>query len=389
MQYERRRAPAEIIRCAVWLYHRFSRSHRLIESPATRLTSLVAFAIVAASLMAAGSIAKADTFTLRIASGHPPGVVYAGLMKNYFEPEFKARVEARTEHTINFIEGYSGSIVKVAEVLEGVQNGIVDFGGFCYCFEPSNLPLHAFQTMLPFGPMDPAVSLKIAQEVYETVPYLTDVFEQQYNQKLLANIADAGYNLGTSFDWNTVEDLQGIKIAGAGLNLNWLRFAGVVPVQGSLPEAYTGIRTHVYEGWIMFPSAWVQLKLHEVGPYYTMIGFGSITWHGLTINLDTWNRLPPEVQEILLEVAADFEERTGSSNKERYAGDIETLRELITIKELSPEVRTNWAMSLKDWPREIVAELEAQGLPAKLVLETALESAERQGHIWPVRYELD
>ena len=360
-----------------------------MKYPAAPLPSLAAFGMMATSLMAVGSVAQADTFTLRIASGHPPGVVYAGLMKDYFEPELKARVEARTEHTINFIEGYSGSIVKVAETLEGVQNGIIDIGGFCYCFEPSNLPLHAFQTMLPFGTMDPTVSLQIAQEVYETVPYLTNVFEEQFNQKLLARVADAGYNLGTSFDWNTVEDLRGVKIAGAGLNLNWLRYAGVVPVQGSLPEAYTGIRTHGYEGWIMFPNAWVQLKLHEVGPYYTTIGFGSITWHGLTINMNTWNRLPPEVQEILLEVSADFEERTGSNNKQRYAGDIDTLRELITVKELGPEVRTEWAMSLRDWPKEMVAELEAQGLPAKLVLETVLESAERHGHTWPVRYELE
>jgi TRAP-type C4-dicarboxylate transport system substrate-binding protein len=139
----------------------------------------------------------------------------------------------------------------------------------------------------------------------------------------------------------------------------------------------------------MFPSAWVQLKLHEVGPFYTMIGFGSITWHGLTINMNTWNRLPPEVQEIVLEVAADFEELTGSNNLERYADDVDTLRELITVKELGPEVKLDWANSLRDWPKEVVAELEGMGLPAKLVLETALESAERHGHTWPVRYELE
>ncbi|HJP36261.1 MAG TPA: hypothetical protein QF901_09740, partial [Gammaproteobacteria bacterium] len=124
------------------------------------LTSLAALGIIATLSIAVSTTARADRITLRIATGHPPGVVYAGLMKDYFEPELKRRVEERTEHTLNFIEGYSGSIVKVAETLEGVQNGIVDIGGFCYCFEPSNLPLHAFQTMLPFGTMDPTVSLQ-------------------------------------------------------------------------------------------------------------------------------------------------------------------------------------------------------------------------------------
>ncbi|MEP3258154.1 MAG: hypothetical protein ABJO06_11510, partial [Roseibium sp.] len=241
-------------------------------------------ATVAISTLA--STAMAEEINLRIGSGHPPGVVYAGLMQNYFQPELKRRVEERTDHTINFVEGYSGSIVKVTEVLEGVQDGIIDIGGFCYCFEPSNLPLHAFQVMLPFGTMDPETSLKSAQEVYEAVPYLSDVFEEKFNQVLLARIADGGYNLGTSFEWDELSDLKDQKIAGAGLNLNWLKYGGVSPVQSSLATAYTEMKTHVYEGWIMFPSAWVNLKLYEPGPFYTLIGFGSMTWHGLTINQD-------------------------------------------------------------------------------------------------------
>ena len=68
-----------------------------------------------------GSLAQAETITLRIATGHPPGVVYAGLMKNFFEPELKKRVEARTKHTINWVEGYSGSIVKVNETLTALR----------------------------------------------------------------------------------------------------------------------------------------------------------------------------------------------------------------------------------------------------------------------------
>ncbi len=350
---------------------------------------LATIGLVTAGVLAWSSTALADRITLRIATGHPPGVVYAGLMQDYFQTELKSRVESRTEHTVNFVEGYSGSIVRTSETLEGVRDNIIDIGGFCFCFEPSNLPLHAFQVMLPFGTMDPAVSLQIAQDVYREVPYLTNVFEERFNQKLLARVADAGYNLGTTFDWSSLGELDGVKIAGAGLNLNWLRFAGATPVQSSLPEAYTGLRTNVYEGWVMFPSAWVQLKLYEPAPFYTLIGFGSMTWHGLTINLDTWNRLPTDFQEILLEVSSDYEQLTGSNNLERYERDIETLRETITVKELGENVRRDWANSLADWPREMAAELDAQGLPATQVLRAALESAERHGYTWPVRYALD
>lgn len=333
--------------------------------------------------------AMADEITLRIGSGHPPTVVYAGLMQSYFQPELQRRVEERTDHTINFVEGYSGSIVRVTEVLEGVQDGIIDIGGFCFCFEPSNLPLHAFQVMLPFGTMDPVMSLRVAQDVYAEVPYLQDIFEERFNQILLARITDGGYNLGTSFPWDSLEDLQGQKIAGAGLNLNWLEYAGVTPVQSSLATAYTEMSTSVYEGWIMFPSAWVNLNLHEPGPYYTLIGFGSITWHGLTINQNTWDSLPADVQEIMLEVAADFEEEVGIVNEAEYDRHIETLRGLITVNEIDPAVRAAWAESLAGWPQEMADELDAQGLPATEVLNLALDAAERHGYEWPVRYVIE
>ena len=332
--------------------------------------------------------AQAEDINLRIGSGHPPGVVYAGLMQTYFQEEVQKRVAERTEHTVSFVEGYSGSIVKVTEVLEGVQDGIIDIGGFCMCFEASNLPLHAFQVMLPFGSMDPTVSLKTAQDVYAQVPYLQNVFEDKFNQKMLSRIADGGYNLGTSFEWEKLEDLKGQKIAGAGLNLNWLEYAGVIPVQSSLASAYTEMKTHVYEGWIMFPSAWVNLKLYEPGPFYTKIGFGSITWHALTMNIDAFNELPTDVQDIIVEVGKEFEEQTGLVNKERYDNDVDTLKDLITVNEIDPEVRADWANSLAEWPQKMASELDAQGLPGSEVLTLTLEAAEKNGYEWPLRYDI-
>lgn len=352
------------------------------------MKNIVKSLVVATALSTVASVAMAKDITLRIGSGHPPGVVYAGLMLNYFQPELKKRIEERTDHTVNFVEGYSGSIVKVTEVLEGVQDGILDIGGFCYCFEPSSLPLHAFQVMLPFGTMDPNKSLKIAQEVYEKVPYLTNVFKDKFNQVLLSRVADGGYNLGTSFPWKDLSDLKGQKIAGAGLNLNWLKLAGVSEVQSSLATAYTEMKTNVYEGWIMFPSAWVNLKLYEPGPYYTLIGFGSMTWHGLTINQDTYNELPDDFKTILHEVAADFEQQTGSVNASEYDRLVDVLRGKITVNEIAPDVRKAWAESLADWPQSLADDLNAQGLPATEVLNLVMDRAEANGYTWPVRYQI-
>jgi C4-dicarboxylate-binding protein DctP len=351
-------------------------------------TLTLSAALIAGALALAGPV-SAETIRLRIASGHPAVNTYVNLMQNFFVPEVTKRVASRTSHTVEFIEGYGGSMVKVADTLEGVQSGIIDIGGFCFCFEPSNLPLHAFQVMLPFGTMSAQTSVKLARSIYDRVPFMAKVFEDKFSQQLIALIADNGYNLTTTFDWNTVGDLKSRKIAGAGLNLKWLEYAGAVPVQSSLPEAYTSLQTGVYNGWIMFPSGVVNFKLHEVSPFYTEIGFGSITWHGLTINRSRFARLPKEVQDIILEVAKEYEARTGTVNDENYPKQLDQLKTLgAKVKTLPPQVAVEWATSLKDWPQEKAAELDKAGMPGSQVLKLAIEEAEKLGHKWPVRYQV-
>lgn len=343
---------------------------------------------IAGTFIAASADAQ-EVIRLRIASGHPPVNTYVNLMQTFFVPEVTKRVAEKTKFKVEFVEGYGGAMVKVADTLEGVQSGIIDIGGYCFCFEPSNLPLHAFQVMLPFGTMDPTTSLKVARAVYDKVPYMSKVFEDKFKQKLIALIADNGYNLGTNFDWNSVADLKGQKIAGAGLNLKWLEFAGATPVQSSLPDAYTSMQTGVYNGWIMFPSAWVNFKLYEVGKIYTEVGFGAITWHGLTINSARWEKLPKEVQTIIAEVAKEYEAKTGSVNKENYPKQIADLKTHgVNVKAIPDKVKADWANSLAAWPAQKAKELDAAGLPGTQVLEVALKAAEDNGHKWPVRYNV-
>jgi TRAP-type C4-dicarboxylate transport system substrate-binding protein len=349
------------------------------------------YRLAAAALAAAcfAVPANAEDIKLRIASGHPTANTYVHLINTFYVPEVTKRVAARTKHKVEFIEGYAGSIVKVADTLEGVQSGIIDLGAYCFCFEPSNLPLHAFQIMLPFGTMSPVKSVTLARNVYDKVPYMSKAFEDKYNQILLGLIADNGYNLGTNFEWKSVADLKGRKLAGAGLNLKWLEFAGAVPVQSSLPDAYTSMKTGVYDGWIMFPSGYVNFKLHEVGKYYTEIGFGAITWHGLTVNKARWARLPKDVQQIMREVGREYEKLTGTVNEENYPKQLEQLKKVgADVRKLPDSVRADWANSLKGWPQEKATELDKAGLPASQVLKAALQEAEKLGHQWPVRYQV-
>jgi len=334
----------------------------------------------------------AERFTLRVGTGHPAGPsVYATVMRDYLVPELKRRVAEETDHELRIVEGYGGSIASVAETLEAVQIGILDIGAFCTCFEPAKLFLHNFQYFVPFGPQDSERSIRLAREIYDRNPWLSEQLTERYGQRLLAINGWDNYHLGSSVPWDSVEDLRGVKVAGAGPNLPWLASAGVVPVQSALPDGYMALQTGVYHGWLMFPSAYFAYKFHEPAPYYTLIGFGAMGGAVImTMNVRSLNRLPADVRQIVEEVGRGFEVEAARVLEERQIAGLANLRAAgATVRELSEEVRREWALSLIDFPNRMAKEADSRGMPGSEVLRSYIELVSESGYQWPVDYTIE
>ena len=355
-----------------------------------RLHRILAGAIVASSTLVT-SAAMADSFTFRIGSGHPKGPApYVTTMSDFFAVEVKSRVEAQTDHKVTFVEAYGGSIAGVADTLESVQKGILDFGGFCICFEPSKMFLHNFPYYMAFGPQKSSDAIAAARQVYDENPWLEQVMQDEYDQVFLGLGVWDNYHLGTKEEWNTVADLKGIKIGGAGPNLPWLDYVNAIPVQSTLPEGYLALKTGVYTGWLMVPSAYNGFKFYEPAPYYTLIGFGAMPVIALTANKAKMESLPEEVQNIILEVGAEWEAKNGAAmDKVQDFGLSKLAENGAIIKTLPEEVRVEWAQSLVEFPKIQAADAEARGLPGLKVMNAYIEASKSIGHVWPVEYELE
>ena len=355
------------------------------------MTTRFAGMMLGVAALALAAPAAAETFTLRIGAGHPNGpTVYVNDMADFFVPEVKRRVAEETEHEIEFVEGYGGAIAGVADVFESVQSGLLDIGGFCMCFETSKLFVHNFPYYAPFGPQDSVQAMQTVRQVYNEVPFLTEAFEKDYGQVLLGLHGWDNYHLGTVEPWSTLEDLQGVKIAGAGPNLPWLETAGTVPVQSALPDGYMSMQTGVYSGWIMFPSGYLGFKFHEPAPNFTLIGFGAMGVNVLTMNSASLSRLPENVQAIIREVGAQYEANAGANLNAAQERGLAGLAEAgANIVELAPEARQAWAETLADFPARMAADGDSRGLPASEALKAYIAAVSAAGYDWPVDYVIE
>ncbi len=314
-------------------------------------------------------VALAKTFRLVIGAGHPvDAAVWITPMRDYMQVKVKKRVEAETEHKIEWVEAYGGSLAKLGEVLEAVESGLMDIGDCHVPFDPSKLKAYNFGYFVPFGTVDPVKSAIAARRVFNNYPQLQEYLEKQYNQVYLATGAVNCYNLVTSFEWSKVSELKGRKIAAAGPNIPWIQAVGAVPVQSNLNEAFTSLQTGVYHGWVMLADATVSFKLHEASKQYTITAFGAIPNTMITINKDTWESFPPKIQEIFREVSNDYhyvETKAALAKLDRSFKAMEAAG--CKVVEMSWEEKVKWANSLPNIPKERATEIDEMGLPGEIV----------------------
>lgn len=340
-------------------------------------------------LIAVGAPARAETFRLSIGAGHPAdAAVWITMMRDFFAAEVAKRVETKTQHKIEWVPAYGGSVCKLGECLEAVESGLLDVGELQVPFEPTKLVAFNFGYFVPFAAPDPVLAARSARKVFDTVPALRSMLDKKHNQIFLAVGTVGNYGLITTFPWQKVEELRNRKIAAAGPNIPWLQAVGAVPVQSNLNEAYNAMQTGVYEGWVMFADATVGFKLHEVAKYFTDTGFGAVPTTVITINKGVWKKLPKAVQDIMLEVGREYTEVESKAVVEKAKRSMETMKAAgVTIRVLSDAERARWAKALPDIANQRAQEIRKAGQPAE-ALGAYIQALKAAGAKMPRAWEI-
>jgi C4-dicarboxylate-binding protein DctP len=346
--------------------------------------------LVAAGLMTA-SAAQAESFTVRIAAGHPSAPLSTvNQLNKTFVPNVTKRVAAETEHKIRFIEGYGGTLANLFEVLESTQKGLVDFGAMCSCFEPTKLVLHNINYFVPFISPDPKVMGPTMRQMHDEYAYFREVFSKNYNQIFLGSGAWDDYGLGTKFPWTKMEELQGHKIGAAGPNLPWLDYAGASKVQTNLNEVYTSLQTGVYDGVVIFPAPYYGFKFGEVAKYYTTMGWGSVVAYPVTVNKDTWAKFPENVKKIILEEMNVYVEAVDDEGVAKFTTALDNLRKQgVTVRNIDPDTQKAMAVAIEPWVNEKATEFDSMGVPGKESFRRLIQLAQEKGakpvHVYTIK----
>lgn len=347
-------------------------------------------ALTAVAIAIPATLTAQETINLTVASSHPTVVPWVGMIQTHFMARTDEILAESGTYQIEWNEAFGGQLYKANATLSSVEEGITDIGWVFSFLEAAKLPLSQGSSNAPFATANPAILLDVMEEMFETNEALLAEWESQ-NLKVLGLTATDLYDIYTKEPLTGIADIDGMKLSAPGVLGNWLRGTGANAVDGALTTFYTDVQTGVSDGALTLALGALPIKLYEVAPYINRFDAGAAFSGAVAINRDSWDGLPEEVQNAMIEAGKYYTESHGADLVERHEFALNKMVELgadqtppVTIVQMPAEERANWVNALPDLAGEWAAPLEARGIPANAFITQYMDGLRARGEI-PVR----
>ena len=324
-------------------------------------------------------VSAQETINLTVASSHPTVVPWVGMIKSHFMAKTDEILAESGNYKIEWNEAFGGQLYKANATLTSVEEGITDIGWVFSFLEQAKLPLSQASSNAPFATSNPAIQLQVHQELLETNEAFLNEWEQ-HNLKVLGLTGTDLYDLYLKEPLTGIDDIDGMKISAPGVLGTWLRGTGANAVDGALTTYYTDIQTGVSDGVLTLALGALPIKIYEVAPYINRFDAGGAFSGAVAINRDSWDGLPEEVQNAMIEAGRYYTEEHGKDLVERHEAALNKMVELgATIVDMPDGELVKWVNKMPDVANDWAAPLEERGIPAKDFLAAYMDGLRARG----------
>ncbi len=139
--------------------------------------------------------------------------------------------------------------------------------------------------------------------------FYREVFARDTNSYYLGSLMHPmWWLLFTNEEAQSPADLEGQKIRCGATFFEAVRESGAEPVSMPMMDIYTGMERGMIDGFVFPPCGWTQFGWHEVTDYW--VGPRLVRGQNSTplINMDVWNSLTEEEQDLLTQTVIDMED---------------------------------------------------------------------------------
>lgn len=285
-------------------------------------------------------------------------------------------IEKRTSGRVKITYYPGGTLTPAPQCYDGVVKGISDIGMTCLAYTRGRFPFME-GVDLPLGYPSGTVATRVVNDIYRKF----EPAELSDTHTLYFHAHGPGL-LHTKTPVRTLDDIKGMKIRCTGLAAKIVEALGGVPVAMAQGETYEALQKGTVSGTfgpIEVLKGWKQAEVIEYTTDTSCIGYTTSMWVG--INLDKWDSLPEDIQQVFTAVSEEWiEVHAKVWDDADAAGREYTLSLGNEIIDLSPEEAARWVEAAKSLPDKYIAEVEASGLPGRELVTEARSLIKKYGH---------
>ena len=321
-----------------------------------RLVGLAVIALFIGSLLPVSSMAAPITLNY---ANFPPAPTFPCVQME----RWKKEVEKRTGGRVAIKTFPGGTLLGAKNMMDGVIAGQADIGCLCMAYQPGRF-LVTNAIALPVGFPNATVASLALWDLYKK--YKPKAFAKV---KALTMFTCAPANIYAKTPVRNLEDLKGLELRASGGVAQALKALGATPVgmpQSETPEA---LQKGVVKGAASSLETLMDFKYAEICKYVTIFN-GPVYPFAVVMNMDKWNSLPKDVQDVMDGMGVEQAFWTGNYMDKHVNKSIEWSKKNhnIEITKLTKKELANWNRLLRPLKDKWITQAKAKGLPARAIL---------------------
>jgi len=348
---------------------------QLVKQTAKKILSILIIVMLCASLGCSDTSSDAqeqgEVIELRLAhffpSTHPAET-------ELIQPWISA-IEEATNGQVKISSYPNQTLLQANAVYDGVVDGIADLGMSCFAYNRGRFPVLEVFELPGITYNNSKAASRVAWEgIQEINP------EEIQDTKLMMVLTTGPGDLYTKDPVRSLEDIQGMEIRATGLSAKTLKALGAVPAAMPQSEAYEALSKGIVRGNLGPVEVLQGWKQAEVTDYITETPFLYNTLFFITMNLDKWNSLDPNIQETIEEVNAQYFEEAamGLWDKQNEAAlEWAVNEEGMELISLSGDESEKWITLVKPIQDEFTARMDKAGFEGQEILDTVMSLADK------------
>jgi TRAP-type C4-dicarboxylate transport system substrate-binding protein len=256
------------------------------------LLLLLSFAIAAS---ACGRVAPAgEVTTLTYGSQYSPNHPFSRA-----DAVWMAFVEERSGGRLRVRPYWSGGVLSSESSILEIRHGVVDVGLITPIYTRGGVHAQRLQTGFYGGVQTMQDQLDIYACLLQEFPNLRD---EMVGLRVLAVQAGNFPGIVTrDRPIRTLEDLRGLRLRAPTEILPVLRELGADPVNMPMGDVYSALAKNIIDGVVAPTDTIRSLHFGEVARYFSQVRFSRGAYPARAMAQSTWDRLSPELQQVLEE----------------------------------------------------------------------------------------